>query len=69
MNCFITAIGQVTAIENKASTGGKFAEKDIVNLSDILMLKLIQLDEIVADGELKQQRGMQVVILETPQRS
>ncbi|KAF3448487.1 hypothetical protein FNV43_RR09200 [Rhamnella rubrinervis] len=52
--------GEVTTIENKATRGGKVAEKDVVNLSEILMSKLILLDGIVADGELKQQRGKQV---------
>lgn len=46
---------------NKASKGGKVTEKDNENLTENLMRQLIQLDGIVADGDLKQQRRIQVI--------
>ncbi|PQQ21406.1 BAG family molecular chaperone regulator 1 [Prunus yedoensis var. nudiflora] len=52
--------GQVTALEATASTGGKVAETDVDNLTELLMMKLIKLDGIVAEGDLKLQRRLQV---------
>lgn len=51
---------QVTALEATASRGVKIAEVDAENLIEMLMSKLIQLDGIVAEGDLKMQRRMQV---------
>lgn len=52
--------GQVTALETTASTGGKVSETDVENLTELLMMKLITLDGIVAAGHLKLQRRVQV---------
>lgn len=38
----------------------KVGENDVLNLIELLMAQLIKLDGIAADGEAKQQRGMQV---------
>ncbi|KAL5552145.1 hypothetical protein UlMin_002321 [Ulmus minor] len=53
--------GKVTAMEATICRGGKVAEINVDNLIEILMSKLIALDGIVADGELKQQRRTQVI--------
>lgn len=47
-------------MEATASTGGKVVEKDVENLTELLMMKLIKLDGIVADGDLKLQRRVLV---------
>ncbi|XP_057527284.1 BAG family molecular chaperone regulator 3-like [Amaranthus tricolor] len=52
--------GQVTALESVISKGGRVAEKDVVNVIELLMNELIKLDGIVADGDVKLQRKMQV---------
>lgn len=46
---------------NKASRGGTVTEKDIENLTENLMRQLVQLDGIIADGDLKQQRRIQAI--------
>ncbi|KAL6541786.1 BAG molecular chaperone regulator 3 [Orobanche gracilis] len=51
---------QVSSLESVISKGGKVAEKDIVNLLDSLMKHLLKLDGIIADGDVKLQRKMQV---------
>ncbi|KAL9271080.1 BAG family molecular chaperone regulator 1-like protein [Drosera capensis] len=51
---------QVSALDTVMSKGGKVVEKDVLNLIELLMNELIKLDAIVADGELKLQRKMQV---------
>ncbi|KAL9273968.1 BAG family molecular chaperone regulator 1-like protein [Drosera capensis] len=51
---------QVSALEILMSKGGKVVEKDVLNLTELLMNELIKLDAIVSDGELKLQRKMQV---------
>ncbi|KAL6181924.1 hypothetical protein ACLB2K_048572 [Fragaria x ananassa] len=48
--------GQVTALEAAASKGGKVVEKDVENLTELLMMRLIKLDGIIAEGDLKLQR-------------
>lgn len=63
MDCFGTEIVQVTALEATASRGVKIAEVDVENLIEMLMSKLIQLDGIVAEGDLKMQRRMQVIFI------
>lgn len=40
--------------------GGKVAEKDLVTVIELLMNELIKLDGIVAEGDVKLQRKMQV---------
>lgn len=52
--------GQLTAIESIISKGGKVAEKQVVNLTELLMNELLKLDGIVADGDVKLQRRLQV---------
>ncbi|KAH6809632.1 hypothetical protein C2S51_027415 [Perilla frutescens var. frutescens] len=52
--------GQVSALETVISKGGKVVEKDVVNLTELLMNQLLKLDGIVAEGDVKSQRKMQV---------
>ncbi|KAL2558583.1 BAG family molecular chaperone regulator 3 [Forsythia ovata] len=52
--------GQVSAFESVISKGGKVAEKDLVNLIEPLMSQLLKLDGIIAEGDVKLQRKMQV---------
>ena len=51
-------------MEASVSKGKKVAEKDVMNLIKQLMVQLIKLDGVVADGDIKLQRGMQVCVLE-----
>ena len=43
------------------SKGATVAEKDVLNLIELLMNQLLKLDGIIADGDVKLQRKMQVV--------
>ncbi|KAA8533772.1 hypothetical protein F0562_031289 [Nyssa sinensis] len=52
--------GQVSALESVISRGGKVAEKDVLNLIELLMNQLLKLDGIIGDGDVKLQRKMQV---------
>ncbi|XXG67219.1 hypothetical protein AAC387_Pa06g0618 [Persea americana] len=52
--------GQVSALESVISRGEKVAEKDVLNLIELLMTQLIKLDGIMAEGDVKLQRRMQV---------
>ncbi|EOY23092.1 hypothetical protein QUC31_008088 [Theobroma cacao] len=52
--------GQVSAFESIITKGGKVAEKDVLNLIELLMNQLLKLDGIMADGDVKLQRKMQV---------
>ncbi|KAM7272543.1 hypothetical protein ACFE04_027206 [Oxalis oulophora] len=52
--------GQVSAIESIISKGGKVAEKNVLNLIELLMNQLIKLDGIMGDGDVKLQRKLQV---------
>ncbi|OMO97909.1 Ubiquitin [Corchorus olitorius] len=52
--------GQVSALETIITKGGKVAEKDVLNLIELLMNQLLKLDGIMADGDVKLQRKMQV---------
>ncbi|KAK7279995.1 hypothetical protein RJT34_25057 [Clitoria ternatea] len=52
--------GQVSALESIISKGGKVAETDVLSLIELLMNQLLKLDGIVADGDVKLQRKMQV---------
>ncbi|KAL7146386.1 hypothetical protein ABFS83_06G037500 [Erythranthe nasuta] len=55
-----TLAGQVSALESITCKGGKVAEKDVVTLIELLMSQLLKLDSIIADGDVKLQRKMQV---------
>ncbi|KAL5811137.1 hypothetical protein ACOSQ4_027705 [Xanthoceras sorbifolium] len=52
--------GQVSAIESIITKGGKVAEKQVLNLIEMLMNQLLKLDGIMGDGDVKLQRKMQV---------
>ncbi|KAJ7944866.1 BAG family molecular chaperone regulator-like protein [Quillaja saponaria] len=56
-------VKQVAVLEATASKGGNVAEKDVDNLTEMLMSKLIRLDEIVAVGNLKLKRKDQVILI------
>ncbi|KAK9103418.1 hypothetical protein Sjap_020672 [Stephania japonica] len=51
---------QVSGLESVISRGGKVAETEVLNLIELLMNQLIKLDGIIADGDVKLQRRMQV---------
>lgn len=51
---------QVYALESVISKGGKVVEKDVINLTELLMNQLLQLDGIIAEGDVKVQRKNQV---------
>lgn len=52
--------GRVSAFETIISKGGKVAETDVLGLIELLMNQLLKLDGIMADGDVKLQRKMQV---------
>nr|AAM61448.1 unknown [Arabidopsis thaliana] len=52
--------GQVSAFETVINKGGKVEEKSLVNLIEMLMNQLLRLDAIIADGDVKLMRKMQV---------
>uniref|UniRef100_A0A0D6R3F8 Ubiquitin-like domain-containing protein n=1 Tax=Araucaria cunninghamii TaxID=56994 RepID=A0A0D6R3F8_ARACU len=52
--------GQVSALEAIISKGKRVAEKDVVDLTEMLMRQLIKLDGIGVDGDAKVQRRIQV---------
>ncbi|KAL3641515.1 hypothetical protein CASFOL_016483 [Castilleja foliolosa] len=52
--------GSVSSIETVISKGGKVVEKDVVKVIELLMNQLLRLDGIIADGDVKLQRKMQV---------
>ncbi|KAM7504711.1 hypothetical protein LguiB_003615 [Lonicera macranthoides] len=52
--------GQVSAIETVISRGGKVVDKDVLNITELLMNQLLKLDGITADGDAKLQRKIQV---------
>lgn len=56
-------IEQVSALESVISKGGKVAEKQVLSLTELLMNELLKLDGIVADGDVKLQRRLQVITL------
>ncbi|KAL6004566.1 BAG molecular chaperone regulator 1 [Asimina triloba] len=51
---------QVAALDSVISKGGKVAEREVMNLIELLMTQLLKLDAIVAEGDMKSQRKMQV---------
>ncbi|MED6219387.1 hypothetical protein PIB30_035393 [Stylosanthes scabra] len=52
--------GRVSAFETIINKGGKVAETDVIGLIELLMNQLLKLDGIIADGDVKLQRKMQV---------
>lgn len=52
--------GQVSALESIISKGGKVVETDVLRLIELLMNQLLKLDGIMADGDIKLQRKIQV---------
>ncbi|KAJ1433700.1 Ubiquitin-like domain superfamily [Sesbania bispinosa] len=52
--------GRVSAFETIINKGGKVAETDVLGLIELLMNQLLKLDGIIADGDVKLQRKMQV---------
>lgn len=53
----------MSALELIITKGGKVAEKDVLSLIELLMNQLLKLDGIMADGDVKLQRKMQVIFL------
>ncbi|KAL0913137.1 hypothetical protein M5K25_016572 [Dendrobium thyrsiflorum] len=51
---------QVSALEIVISKGGKVSENELLRLIELLMNELLKLDGVVADGDVKFQRRMQV---------
>ncbi|CAK7335445.1 unnamed protein product [Dovyalis caffra] len=51
--------GKVTSLETTTYKGGKVAEKDVEDLTEMLMTKLVALDGIFAEGDLRLQKRMQ----------
>jgi hypothetical protein len=51
---------QVAALDASVRKGEKVAEKDVAQLTELLMNELLKLDAVVADGDAKAQRRMQV---------
>lgn len=50
----------MVALERTVSGGTKVEEKEFVILTELLMVQLLKLDSIVADGEAKAQRRIEV---------
>lgn len=50
----------MSALESIVNKGGKIAETDVLTLIELLMSQLLKLDGIMADGDVKLQRKMQV---------
>lgn len=54
-------VARVTAMESLICKGDRVAEKELLTLIELLMSQMIKLDGIVADGDVKLKRKMQVV--------
>lgn len=52
----------MSAFESIISKGAKVVEKDLVKVIELLMNQLLKLDGIVAEGDVKLQRKMQVIL-------
>ncbi|XP_062146518.1 BAG family molecular chaperone regulator 1-like [Alnus glutinosa] len=52
--------GQVTALEARASRDGGVPEVDVDDLTEMFMAKLVKLDGVLVEGDLKLQRRVQV---------
>jgi len=50
----------VAALDASVRKGEKVAENDVVQVTELLMNELLKLDAVVADGDVKAQRRMQV---------
>lgn len=50
----------MSALDTILSKGGRVVENDVVNLIELLMNELIKLDSIVAEGDAKLQKRLQV---------
>lgn len=55
----------MSALESIISKGGKVVETDVLRLIELLMNQLLKLDGIMADGDVKLQRKIQVQFLNT----
>ncbi|XP_062233730.1 BAG family molecular chaperone regulator 3-like [Phragmites australis] len=51
---------KVAALDASVRKGEKVAESDVVQVTELLMNELLKLDAVVADGDVKAQRRMQV---------
>ncbi|GJN01085.1 hypothetical protein PR202_ga18320 [Eleusine coracana subsp. coracana] len=51
---------KVAALDASVRKGQKVAENDVVQVTELLMNELLKLDAVVADGDVKAQRRMQV---------
>ncbi|KAG0512496.1 hypothetical protein BDA96_10G018900 [Sorghum bicolor] len=51
---------KVAALDASVRKGEKVAENDVVQVTELLMNELLKLDAVVADGDVKAQRRMQV---------
>uniref|UniRef100_A0A0E0L778 Uncharacterized protein n=1 Tax=Oryza punctata TaxID=4537 RepID=A0A0E0L778_ORYPU len=51
---------QVAALDASVRKGEKVAENDVVQVTELLMNELLKLDAVVADGDVKAQRRLQV---------
>ncbi|XP_074582544.1 BAG family molecular chaperone regulator 2-like isoform X2 [Curcuma longa] len=51
---------KVSALDAIVSKGGRVVENDVTNLIELLMNELIKLDSIVAEYDVKLQRGLQI---------
>ncbi|KAI0520514.1 hypothetical protein KFK09_007990 [Dendrobium nobile] len=51
---------QVSALEGVILKGGKVADNEVLRLTELLMNELIKLEGVLADGDVKLQRRMQV---------
>ena len=51
---------KVSALDASVRKGEKVAENDVVQVTELLMNELLKLDAVVADGDVKAQRRMQV---------
>lgn len=54
-------ISQVVALETNIRSGTKIAEKEFSVLTELLMIQLLKLDSIEADGQAKVQRKIEVI--------
>ncbi|KAI3985438.1 hypothetical protein MKX01_033752 [Papaver californicum] len=51
---------KVAALDSAISKGVKVADTEVLNMIELLMTQLIKLDGIIADGDIKTQRRLQV---------
>lgn len=55
----------MSSLESIISKGGKVVETDVLSLIEKLMNQLLKLDGIMADGDVKLQRKLQVLYCAT----